>query len=73
MVWCPEGTSVVSGGGTCTKGDILIGSSPLSDSHKDGWKIDCDSAVNTYGKKVEECTVYAVCFWTTYKDVKSDY
>jgi len=65
---------VISGGGQCSKGDILSASEPVYDNNNgEGWKINCDSSsYNSYGSKNDESKVYAICLWTTYQDDNND-
>jgi len=72
-VYCPAGLEAVSGGGTCSNGDILSGSFPIYNHNIEGWKIDCESPYSSYGSKKENCNVYAVCLVLGQKQSKGGY
>jgi len=51
----------VAGGGVCNQNDILSGSFPIYNNNAEGWKIDCEQAYGSYGRKQDNCQVFAVC------------
>jgi len=67
---CPAGQQVIGGGGHCNKGDALVKSAPIY-GKAEGWKIDCQVPEYSYGKKAEDCKVYAVC--TSYSFEQASY